>query len=347
MSTLILSEQLTADTPSVGKQALYMKADGQVYSKDAAGVESLLNATSQADALALKISLTEKGAANGVATLDAGSKIPAAQLPSVAITDAFPVASQEAQVALTAEVGDVAIRTDQNLSYILMAEPASVFANWLVLLSPTDSVTSVAGKTGVVTLTKADVGLGNVDNTSDATKQDATNALLAGGTLPIAATTLSASGALTTAGLKEDAAGNLGLEVTPSAWVGFKAMQIGRNSLFANPTQSQIYVGSNSYYDGSVFRYIDTAASSYVAQGDGDHSWYTAPSGTAGNPITFTQAMTLDASGNLSNSGSHTIGSFTVATRPAHAAGKMIYVSDGGAGAVYQGSDGSAWVNLG
>jgi hypothetical protein len=28
--------------------------------------------------------------------------------------------------------------------------------------------------------------------------------------------------------------------------------------------------------------------------------WYTAPSGTAGNAITFTQAMTLDASGNLS-----------------------------------------------
>jgi chorismate mutase len=29
------------------------------------------------------------------------------------------------------------------------------------------------------------------------------------------------------------------------------------------------------------------------------HAWYTAPSGTAGNAISFTQAMTLDASGNL------------------------------------------------
>jgi hypothetical protein len=34
----------------------------------------------------------------------------------------------------------------------------------------TNAVTSVAGKTGVVTLVKADVGLGNVDNTSDANK---------------------------------------------------------------------------------------------------------------------------------------------------------------------------------
>jgi len=32
---------------------------------------------------------------------------------------------------------------------------------------------------------------------------------------------------------------------------------------------------------------------------DGIHSWYTSPQGTAGNAISFTQAMTLDTSGNL------------------------------------------------
>jgi hypothetical protein len=32
---------------------------------------------------------------------------------------------------------------------------------------------------------------------------------------------------------------------------------------------------------------------------DNQHIWYNAPSGTAGNAITWTQAMTLDASGNL------------------------------------------------
>lgn len=37
-------------------------------------------------------------------------------------------------------------------------------------IDSTDSVTSVAGKTGVVTLVPADVGLGNVNNTSDANK---------------------------------------------------------------------------------------------------------------------------------------------------------------------------------
>ncbi len=43
------------------------------------------------------------------------------------------------------------------------------------------------------------------------------------------------------------------------------------------------------------------------------------------------------------------LATFTVATRPAASAntGGVIYVSDGGAGAVFQGSNGSAWVNLG
>ena len=43
-------------------------------------------------------------------------------------------------------------------------------ANWKVDSSGGGAVTSVAGKTGVVTLVKGDVGLGNVDNTSDLNK---------------------------------------------------------------------------------------------------------------------------------------------------------------------------------
>lgn len=41
---------------------------------------------------------------------------------------------------------------------------------------------------------------------------------------------------------------------------------------------------------------------------------------------------------------------YTMATRPSAAAvgpGVIIFVSDGGAGAVFQGSNGAAWVNLG
>jgi hypothetical protein len=50
---------------------------------------------------------------------------------------------------------------------------------------------------------------------------------------------------------------------------------------------------------GGNFSYISTAAASYYQQTAGQHTWFNAPSGTAGNAITFTQAMTLDASGRL------------------------------------------------
>jgi len=72
-------------------------------------------------------------------------------------------------LALTAEVGDVVVRTDLAKSFILKTLGASTLANWQELLTPTSPVSSVAGKIGVVTLTSSDVGLGNVTNESKAT----------------------------------------------------------------------------------------------------------------------------------------------------------------------------------
>lgn len=101
---------------------------------------------------------SEKGAANGVATLGADSKITSSQVPAIAITDTFVVASQAAMLALsTAEKGDVAVRTDVNKSFILTAADYSTLANWQELLTPTDAVTSVNGQTGVVSLSASDV----------------------------------------------------------------------------------------------------------------------------------------------------------------------------------------------
>jgi len=113
---------------------------------------------------------SQKGVANGVAPLDSGTKIDASYLPSIAVTNTFVVASQAAMLALTAQTGDVAVRTDLNKTFIASQEPVSVLANWQEMLTPTSPVQSVAGKTGAVTLVKGDVGLGNVDNTSDANK---------------------------------------------------------------------------------------------------------------------------------------------------------------------------------
>jgi hypothetical protein len=59
-------------------------------------------------------------------------------------------------------------------------------------------------------------------------------------------------------------------------------------------------MGAGAYYS-SGWKYATTGdRAAYHDIGDGSFKWNTAPSGTAGNAISFTQAMTLNASGNLS-----------------------------------------------
>lgn len=110
--------------------------------------------TATASALAGKVDTSAVGVT--IATLDGGGKIPASQLPAIAVTDTFVVASQAAMLALTAQVGDVAVRTDLQKSFILKAEPASTLANWQELLAPAGgggTVTSVAVSGGTTGLT--------------------------------------------------------------------------------------------------------------------------------------------------------------------------------------------------
>jgi Chaperone of endosialidase len=99
--------------------------------------------------------------------------------------------------------------------------------------------------------------------------------------------------------MRLDAAGNLGLGVTPSAWSGLTAFQLPDYGTIASKG-ANLWTGSNFYYvGGGVNRYATTAAATQYTQQSGAHYWFTAPSGTAGNAISFTQAMTLDASGQL------------------------------------------------
>jgi hypothetical protein len=113
----------------------------------------------------------------------------------------------------------------------------------------------------------------------------------------------SATSSVTSERVRLDSAGNLGLGVVPSAWgSAYKALQIGAGlSLQTSTTDaSVIRFVANAYQDSSaVYNYLTTNEASYYEQNNGVHRWYNAPSGTAGNAITFTQAMTLDASGRL------------------------------------------------
>lgn len=103
-----------------------------------------------------------------------------------------------------------------------------------------------------------------------------------------------------------DASGNIGVGVTPLSWYqtssAYKTLQIGvSGSIFGRNGNEILGIGSNIYATGSnAYSYaLSGNYASIYTQANGAHSWSVAPSGTAGNPITFTQAMTLDANGNL------------------------------------------------
>jgi len=162
---------------------------------------------------------------------------------------------------------------------------------------PVGTSTAAAGAfttlsaTGVTTVQAGTAGAPAITTTGD------TNTGLF---FPAADTVAAATGG--TERLRLDSSGNLGLGVTPSAWGStFKAAQIGVGASLAGRTANytQFYLMANSYYDGSNFKYLSSAAASYYHNDNGAHIWTTAPSGTAGNTISFTQAMTLDASGRL------------------------------------------------
>jgi hypothetical protein len=96
--------------------------------------------------------------------------------------------------------------------------------------------------------------------------------------------------------------GNVGIGVVPSAWSStFKVLQLANGTSLSNNGQTSYYqLGANNYFDGTNYRYL---ASNFAAihrfSNLGAYEWLTASSGTAGNAISFTQAMTLDSSGNL------------------------------------------------
>ena len=101
-------------------------------------------------------------------------------------------------------------------------------------------------------------------------------------------------------------AGNVGLGVVPGTWnASVKAIQISGASIYAASNFTNL--SSNTIWNVNK-TYIANGFASEYAQENGEHRFFTAPSGTAGNNISYTQAMTLNASGNL-GLGTTTIGS--------------------------------------
>ena len=114
-----------------------------------------------------------------------------------------------------------------------------------------------------------------------------------------------------------DAFGNLGIGITPSAWNStLKAIQITGASYtslvggYIGATTLSV-MAHNTHNDGASWKYSQSGVATYYKQSQGDHIWYSAPSGTAGDPITFTQTMSLNASGALTVTGTVTAPTFS------------------------------------
>lgn len=154
-TTAFVAAAVTSGSVADGdKGDIIVSGSGSVWTIDSDAWADAPISDAVETALEDKIDVAEKGAPNGVATLDANSKIPINQLPATAISETFVVDSEAAMLALAAQVGDVAVRTDISTTFILASEPATTLSNWQEMLAPGGGVTSVdvsGGTTGLTT----------------------------------------------------------------------------------------------------------------------------------------------------------------------------------------------------
>ncbi|WP_131813764.1 beta strand repeat-containing protein [Mycolicibacter kumamotonensis] len=129
-----------------------------------------------------------KGAAGGYASLDSGGKVPASQLPAT-VMEYQGVWNASTNTPTLADgignIGDVYRVSVAGTQDLGSGDIEFGVGDWVTysgsvweVSGGSDAVSSVAGRTGDVVLTKSDVGLGNVDNTADASKSVASAAKL-------------------------------------------------------------------------------------------------------------------------------------------------------------------------
>lgn len=108
------------------------------------------------DAYVNAVKQPEKGAPGGVATLESESgRLPADQLPAVAVTETFIVNSENAMLALSAQIGDLAVREDTNQTFVLQGTNAGLLSSWQEIITPTPALSTLPDVDGTTPPEKA------------------------------------------------------------------------------------------------------------------------------------------------------------------------------------------------
>jgi len=120
----------------------------------------------------LYVPLATRGVPNGVPTLDGGGIVPTSQLPVGSGGGVASVAAGDSTITIggTASTPTVKVASAAGLVATQLSAGVQTSLGKADTALQSAPVTSVAAKTGVVTLVKGDVGLGSVDNTSDVGK---------------------------------------------------------------------------------------------------------------------------------------------------------------------------------
>lgn len=176
-------------------------------------------------------------------TSDVTGILPVGNMAATALTTVQTAANESAHLALTAQEGDVVVRSDENKTYMHNGGTAGTMADYTLLATPTDSVTSVNGNTGVVTV---------VENVTTNLSATATNSSLTvnssdGTDAALPAATTSAWGVMT----DEDKTKLDGIETGATADQDLSSYQLKPSEgAFANGDKTKldgITAGANAY----------------------------------------------------------------------------------------------------
>ena len=158
------------------------------------------------------------------------------------------------------------------------------------------------------------------------------------------------TGATPTTAVTIDGSQNVGVGVTPSAWgapLGAGVVQLAGGSSVAalslatynSGSVASGYIASNAYFNGTnwIYHKSNYATLYEINSNSGKHIWNTAASGTAGNAITFTQAMTLDASSilNIGNTTNAVAGGVAIIPNSSNSLIRVGHIAGSGSSSYY------------